>query len=39
MIGNIAQRLADPRQRTQVVVRLHQVTKPGLVLRRDKLDR
>ena len=39
MMGHIAQRLADPRQRTQIVVRLHQGPKPPLVFRRYKADR
>ena len=35
---HIAQRLADPRQRSEVVVRLHQGPKPSLVFRRYKVD-
>ena len=38
MMGDVAQRLADPRQRTEVVVRLHQGPKPVLVLRRHQVD-
>ena len=38
VMGDIAQCLADPRQRTEVVVRLHQGPKPGLVFRRHKVD-
>ena len=38
MMGDVAQRLADPRQRTEVVVRLHQSPKPRLVVRRHQVD-
>ena len=38
MMGDVAQRLADPRQRTEVVVRLHPGPKPVLVLRRHQVD-
>ena len=38
MMGDVAQCLADSRQRTEVVVRLHQGPKPGLVMRRHQVD-
>ena len=38
MVGDGAHGLADPRQCTEVVVRLHQVPEPGLVFRRDNVD-
>ena len=38
MMGDVAHRLADPRQRAEGVVGLHQGPKPGLVLRRHQVD-
>ena len=38
MMSDIAHRLAHPRQRTEVVVRVHQLPKPSLLVRRDNVD-
>ena len=38
MMSDIAHRLAHPRRRAEIVVRLHQVPEAGLVLRRHDVD-
>ena len=38
MMSDIAHRLAHPRRRAEIVVRLHQVPEAGLVLRRNDVD-
>ena len=39
MVRDIAHRLAHPRNRAEIVVRLHQVAEAGLILRRHDVDR